>query len=196
MSPEMHRSPALMRRDNSALIVIDIQERLLPSIPNREMLVWNTGRLIDGARALGVPVHGTEQYPEGLGPTLEGLRERLGAVGTKRRFSCVECSGLFARLQESGIENLLLAGIETHVCILQTALDLTAAGFHVLLAVDATGSRNPVDRDTALRRMESMGVTLTTAETTLFEWCETSAAPEFRTISRLVRQTAPEAAAT
>ncbi len=187
----VQRSQFLMGRTNTALLLIDVQEKLAPRIAGHERVIWNAGRLLDGASLLDIPVVCTEQYPEGLGPTVPELKRRIGQVDAKRMFSCRECETRMAALREGGRHNLLLCGIETHVCVLQTALDLLADGFNVFLAVDAVGARNPLDHEIALRRMEACGATLATTESALFEWCESSSAPEFKSISSLVRQSAP-----
>ena len=101
------------------------------------------------------------------------------------------CGEIFERWKNDGRYRVLLVGIETHVCVLQTALDLAAAGFQTYVAVDAVGARNSVDHETALRRMESAGVILTTTETAMFEWCRTSEAPEFKRISALAKEHPP-----
>ena len=101
-------------------------------------------------------------------------------------FSCRECSELFAKWAEQGITQIVVVGIETHVCVLQTALDLLAESFSVFLVLDAIGSRNAIDHQTAVRRMETLGVNVCTKESVLFEWCETSLANEFKQISKLV----------
>lgn len=138
-----------------------------------------------------VPALGTEQYPAGLGPTVPQLAADLTILPGKLSFSCAGGDGFAEALEsQTGIQ-VLLAGIETHVCVLQTALDLTAAGFQVFLAVDATGSRGEFDYATAVRRMESVGVTLTTTETVLFEWCRFAGSERFKEVSRLVRETPP-----
>lgn len=186
------RSPELMSRSDSALLVVDVQEKLIGLIPEHRRIVWNIVRLIDAANLLGVPVAATEQYPQGLGHTLPQLREKLPDMGEKRDFSCTQCADIFAGWRDREILNVLVVGIETHVCVLQTALDLIAAGFNVHVAVDAVGSRFDVDRATAIRRLENSGVTPSTTETAIFEWCATSTAPEFREISRLVREPMPE----
>lgn len=188
---EPFRSPLLMNREDSALLVIDVQEKLVPHIHDHAVVTWNIRRLLDGAKILEVFRRTTEQYPEGLGATIPGLREQAEILPSKLMFSCRGCGELGPLLFERGISKVLLAGIETHVCVAQTALDLIAAGFAVYLAVDATGSRFPTDRDVALRRLESGGVTLTTTEAALFEWCEVAGTPEFKAISRLVREPAP-----
>lgn len=185
------RSPELMSRDDSALLVVDIQARLVEALAPPPTLIWNVRRLLDGAQALSVPFAATEQYPRGLGPTVAQLAERLGEIPSKLMFSCRERHEIFDGWKERGIFKVLVVGIETHVCVQQTVLDLLAAGFRVWVAVDAVASRFPLDRDTALRRMESSGATLTTTEAALFEWCEVAGTPEFKIISQLVRELPP-----
>lgn len=184
----MQRSSELMSIGESALLVVDVQERLVPAITDHQRVVFNTRRLIDGAKILDVPVVATEQYPKGLGPTVAELAERLGPIPEKLTFSCCGCPKIFADLRGKGIHKILVAGIETHVCIQQTVLDLLADGWRVYLAVDAVGSRYAIDRDTALRRMDSAGAVLTTAEAALFEWCQEAGSEQFKAISRLVRE--------
>ncbi len=183
------RSSELMSRNDSALLVVDVQEKLIPLIKDHQQLVWNAGRLLDGAKVLGIPARACEQYPAKLGPTVEKLNQRLEEISAKLTFSCAECVELFQSLSEQGVRSILVAGIETHVCVQQTVLDLLANGFQVHVAVDAVGARFAIDHDTALRRMESSGVTLTTTESAIFEWCERAGSAEFKQISKLVRET-------
>lgn len=188
----LNRSPELMNRDDTALVVIDMQAKLVPLIDNHERITWNIRRLIDGGQILSVPMIATEQYPKGLGPILPELRERIpGDIPEKLCFSCGELGDLFTQLPSQGIRKLLVCGIETHVCIQQTVLDIIAAGFCAYVAVDAVGSRFPLDKEVALRRMECSGATLTTTEAALFEWCERAGTPEFKAISKLIRESAP-----
>jgi nicotinamidase-related amidase len=191
-SVPLARSPELMNRDDAALLVVDVQERLLPQIPGYRRLIWNVGRLIDGAKVLGVAVGATEQYPQGLGPTAGELAARLGAIPAKLAFSACECGELFAGWRDRGIWKILVCGIETHVCVGQTVYDLLAEGFRVYVAADAVGARGALDHEIALRRMDSAGATLTTTEAALFEWCQRAGSPEFKQISQLIRQPAPE----
>jgi nicotinamidase-related amidase len=186
------RSPELMSAADTALLVIDVQERLLGFIGSQRRLVWNVRRLIDGAKILGLPVLATEQYPQGLGPTVPELAERLGPIPAKLTFSCCGCTDIARTLEERRVHKVLLCGIEAHVCVQQTALDLLAAGWRVYVAVDATGSRMPIDFETALRRLDSAGATLTTTEAALFEWCQVAGTPEFKQITALVREPAPD----
>jgi nicotinamidase-related amidase len=185
------RSPELMNRDDTALLVIDVQGKLVTLIPGHQLLVWNIGRLIDGAKILGLPVLATEQYPKGLGPTAPELAGKLGTVPAKTAFSCGECGELFEGLEKKGIHRVLVCGIEAHVCVQQTVHDLLAAGFRVYLAVDAIGARGKIDYEAALRRMESSGATLTTVEAALFEWCDVAGTPEFKQISTMIKQPPP-----
>lgn len=178
-----------MTPENTVLLVIDMQEKLLPSIPSGERVVWNARRLLDGAEILDIPALGTEQYRKGLGATVEPLASRLGEMPDKLHFS--SCQSIVARLEEFNRPKILIAGIEAHVCVQQTALDLLSLGYDVYLAVDAVESRHKVDRRIALRRMESSGVTLTTTEATLFEWCRVAGTPQFKQISQLVREEEP-----
>lgn len=192
-SAPLPRSPELMSREDSALLVIDAQVKLLEIIPGHERIVWNIRRLLDAAAALGVPISATEQYPDRLSPTVPELKQRIGPAPDKMCFSAGVCGQIFDRWKNEGRDRVLVCGIETHVCILQTALDLAAAGFQVYVAVDAVGARHAVDHETALRRMESAGVILTTAEAAMFEWCRTAEAPEFKTISSLAKEKPPTA---
>jgi nicotinamidase-related amidase len=187
----LSRSPELMSRDDTALLVVDMQERLLKLIPGHEKLTWNVRRLIDGAKILGLPVAATEQYPQGLGPTAAVLVERLGTIPAKLKFSCGECGEIFAAWRNRGIYKILLCGIESHVCVQQTAIDLLGEGYQIYLAADALGARGSLDHDIALRRLDSAGATLTTTESALFEWCEVAGTPEFKQISALVREMPP-----
>lgn len=190
------RSPLLMNAEDSAVVVIDVQAKLMPHVSNHQRIEWNILRLLDGAGTLGVAVSGTEQYPKGLGSTVESIARRLDAIGnqplpTKTMFSCRECHDSFASLSDKGVHNLLLCGIETHVCVAQSALDLISQGFNVFICVDAVGARHSIDHEIGLRRMENSGATLTTTEAALFEWCENAGSDQFKTISKLVQQPAP-----
>lgn len=185
------RSPELMSRGDTGLLVVDMQEKLLKLIPGHERIVWNCRRLIDGAKLLGIPVAATEQYPLGLGPTTPELKQRLGDVPAKLAFSCGECGPIFEEWQQQGIFKILVCGIESHVCVQQTVLDLLGEVYRVFVAVDAIGARHAIDHETAIGRMDSSGATITTTEAALFEWCEVAGTPEFKQISALVREHPP-----
>ncbi len=183
------RSPELMSAHDTALLVIDVQEKLMPAIRDHARVVWNVRRLIEGATILGLPVAATEQYPQGLGPTVAALAERLPVRAAKLTFSCGGCPQIFRDLRGRGIYKLLVCGVEAHVCVAQSVLDLLADGWRTYVAVDAVGSRFELDYRTALGRMDSAGATLTTTEAALFEWCQAAGTAEFKQISRLARET-------
>jgi nicotinamidase-related amidase len=190
--PAYARSPELMSPEDTVLVVVDVQEKLMPLIDGQARIIWNLRRLLDGAEAVGLKALATEQYPQGLGPTVAPLAGRLGDIPSKAAFSCAGCEPFAERLQASGASKALVSGIEAHVCVQQTVLDLLAGGYRVYVPVDAVGSRYQVDYETALRRMESAGATLTTTESALFEWCQVSGTPTFKKISALVREKPPE----
>jgi nicotinamidase-related amidase len=189
--PVLPRSPELMSAGNTALLVIDVQEKLIGAISDQAQVVWNVRRLIDGAKILGLPVAATEQYPQGLGGTVPELAQRLGDIPSKLTFSCRGCPEVFTALRARGVHKLLVCGIEAHVCVQQSVLDLLADGWRVYVAVDAVGSRFDTDYRTSLARMDSAGAVLTTTEAALFEWCDAAGTPEFKQISRLVREERP-----
>jgi nicotinamidase-related amidase len=186
-----HRSPHLMCPTDTALLVIDVQEKLIPLVHEHQQVVWNIRRLLDGAKLFGLPILATEQYPQGLGATIAELSSRLESTSEKSCFSCAGATDFLEKLDHANVSKVLAVGIEAHVCVLQTTLDLLAQGYSLFIPVDAVGSRKQLDRDTALRRLDSAGATLTTTESTLFEWCEESGTPEFKQISQLVREAAP-----
>ncbi len=197
MSDFSFRSPLLMNSHDTAVVVIDVQEKLLPHIASHAIIEWNIRRILAAANILEVAVCGTEQYPTGLGPTVDSIAGPLKSqskfgVPAKSMFSCRECRDLFKAISESGIHNLFLCGIETHVCVAQSALDFISQGFNVFVCVDAIGARSPVDHRIGIRRMENSGATLTTTEAAMFEWCERAGSDEFKKISKLVQQMPPE----
>jgi nicotinamidase-related amidase len=184
-------SPEAMSPGDTAVVVIDVQEKLVAAVADGSRVVWNCRRLLDGAAVLGVPVLATEQYPQGLGPTVPELAALLAQRWSKLSFSAAGCAEFAAALEKLAVAKVLLCGIETHVCVQQTALDLLAGGWRVHVVVDAVGSRFDLDHRTALRRMETAGALLTTTEAALFEWCRVAGTPQFRQISSLVREPAP-----
>jgi nicotinamidase-related amidase len=176
-----------MRAENSVLVVIDIQDKLLPKIPSATVLVRNAAFVLDVAAALAVPVRATEQYPKGLGPTTPEIAKRLPvAPPAKTTFSCCGAGTFLEELEMLRRPNVVLVGMETHVCVAQTALDLLHAGLHVFLPVDALAARSQLDHDTALRRLEQAGAVLTTAEAVAFEWTCDSTHPQFKAISAMI----------
>jgi nicotinamidase-related amidase len=180
--------PSRMSDADTGLLIIDVQEKLIRKIHAADSLIRNIAFLIDAARTLSMPVQATEQYPKGLGPTTAELARRLPERPDKTAFSCCAVKSVEENFRRAARPKIVLAGIETHVCVLHTALDLLAAGFNVYIPVDAVGSRYRVDHETALRRLERLGAVLTTAETCVFEWIGGAEHPQFKTISKLVQE--------
>ena len=184
------RHPALLRREDTGLIVVDVQEAFRPVIDAFDATVRNCGILAAGFGALGRPVLVSEQYPKGLGHTVAELAERL-PEGTepveKLRFSACGVEAFDRRLAEAGCSTWVVCGIETHVCVNQTVHDLLARGHSVHVAADAVSSRAPSNREAGLEKMRAAGARVTTAEMALFELLEVAGSDEFKAISKMVR---------
>jgi hypothetical protein len=185
------RSPELLSRHESRLLIVDVQEKLVPMIAGIYRMLANCRMLLQGAKILGVPAFVTEQYPKGLGKTVPQLAELLDPAAEKLRFSCAEVLDWgVATAQPDNRFQIVVAGIEAHVCVLQTVLDLLGSGFQVYVAADAVSSRDEFDRRIAFDRMSAGGATIVTTESVLFEWCEQSGTPEFKQISQLIKDRA------
>ena len=172
-----------------ALVLVDYQERLLPAIHDGERILAEAVRLADVARALAIPVIGTEQNPGGLGPNAAAIRERCAATLAKMSFDgCAD--GLARRLREAAPEpptDLVVAGCEAHVCLMQTALGLLREGFRVWVVANACGSRFPEDREVALRRLERAGAVLASAEMVAFEWLRSCRHERFKAVLKILK---------
>lgn len=190
MSAGKIRHPKILRTSETGLLVIDIQQRIIGVINEHERVVSSALKLIEGFKALELPIFYTEQYPRGLGETVPELKDALGdrEAYQKMTFSCVGCDDdLFAKLKKENITQVVIAGIESHVCVQQTVLDLLANGFQVNVAADAVSSRKEIDYVHALRRMEKHGAEVTTAEVVLFELLYESGTPQFKAVSKIVK---------
>lgn len=176
----------LIDRNASALLVIDVQERLLGPVHESAALVRNCEWLVKLAQLLDVPVVASEQYPQGLGPTTATLNDLLDSqqVHAKTAFSCLEADNCAQAFEELGREQFVLCGMEAHVCVLQTAFGLQAAGKQVYVVADAISSRSPQDRDLAIERMAAAGLHIVTKEMVGFEWVRRSDMPQFKTFSQ------------
>jgi len=186
---EVKRFSKLLKPEKTALLIIDIQERILPVINNHHLVVDNTVKLIKGFKVLGLPIYFTEQYPKGLGPTTRTILDELGDIKPfdKMSFSCSGAGELFEEFNTRKLSQIIICGIEAHVCVQQTVLDLNENGFQVNLAADAVSSRKEIDCQTALERMRHHGVEVTTTESILFELLNVCGTPQFKEISKLVR---------
>ena len=173
-----------------ALLVIDVQEKFRPAMADFDEMLAGCVRLVRTFRALDLPIIVTEQYPRGLGHTVDVLREALPedvVIPEKTRFSSLGCEAAADQLSASGCDQVLVCGIETHVCVNQTVHDLLADGNRVHVALDAIASRRPSDRDVALRRMAAAGTVLTTSEMAAFELLVDAKHEKFREVQGLFR---------
>jgi nicotinamidase-related amidase len=178
-----------LHRDLAVLVLVDLQGKLLAAMPDPKGFLTQIEKLTLGCRALGLPVLCTEHVPDKLGPTVAEIAALIPekAILAKRSFSCVRLQAFVDRLDSCGRTQVILAGMESHVCILQTAFDLVTEDYEVCVVTDAVSSRKPGDTTTALRAMEQAGVYLTGVESLLFQLLETADDPAFREIHRLVR---------
>lgn len=174
----------LLDKNRSVLVLIDFQERLFPHVHEYESVLARIDLLLFAANLLHVPVLLTEQYPKGLGGTVEPIRKELPNIRPleKLTFSCAAVSDFNEWLASFRRDQILLAGIETHICVAQTALDLVSKGMNIYVIADATSSRKPLDAQIALHRLDRSGMTITTAEAVVFEWLGRAGTEEFKAI--------------
>lgn len=180
----------LLKVSESALLIVDIQEKFRPVVPAFEAVARNAQTLARGALRLKVPVLVSEQYPKGLGNTAGELLQWLPdnqAYFTKLRFSALGSDPLRQGLEATGRRQVVVAGLETHVCVMQTGLELLAAGYNLFLVTDAVSSRKDPDRKAALQRLQRHGAELVTTEMVIFEWLREAGTPEFKELQALVK---------
>ena len=178
-----------IEKEKTAAVVIDMQEKLFPVIAEYEQLLARMRILLQGLRTLKIPVTLTEQYPRGLGETISSVKELVPEIRPveKVEFSCYDCPDISSWLKEQERETVLVAGIEAHVCILQTVLDLLEAGYQPIVVEDCISSRRKAEKNVAVERMRQEGARVTTAESILFEMLRKAGTDEFKEISRLVK---------
>jgi nicotinamidase-related amidase len=176
----------MMTAEGAVLLLIDLQERLMPVIHDHEAVVGRAVRLAEAAQLLNVPIRATEQYPVGLGSTVAPLAAYAQAVLSKTTFSAAEDPG-FHELFPAGAAEVVVAGVEAHVCVLQTVLGLLRPGHRVFVVADAVGSRDPADKAVALDRASRHGAEIVTSEMVLFEWLHDANHPKFREVQRLLK---------
>ena len=179
----------LLTRDDTAFVAIDFQERLVPAMSGKEKLTEKTERLAKGMQALGIPTVVTQQYTKGLGSTIPSIAEALGEFEPidKFTFGCMENEEFAARIKELGRKNIVICGIEAHICVQQTALQLIEAGYNVYLVVDCISSRSEEDKLWAVTRMGEAGAVITTYEAVLYEILRNSKADGFKAVSAIVK---------
>ncbi len=179
----------MLNKDNSVLVIIDIQDRLVAAL-SEDTIVKKSAILAEAARILGVPVVVTEQYPQGLGPTVSALKEKFSSetpIVEKTAFSALQEPSFKSVLESTGRKRVIICGIETHVCVHQSAADLLDAGYEVYVAKDACASRNKYEFKMGIERMQSNGAKISCVEIILFEWLRGAKAPNFKEIQALIK---------
>ena len=178
-----------LERDKALLVVVDVQEAFRTAVVDFDRVAQNVATLVRSAKILDVPVLVSEQYPKGLGHTVPEIARHLDGLTPVEKlcFSAAEADAFSGALQRSGRTQMLLCGIESHVCVNQTADDLLSQGHQVHVAQDAVSSRTPENRLLGLQKMERSGAIVTSVETALFELLRAAGTPEFREVQRLIK---------
>ncbi|MCQ2551326.1 MAG: hydrolase [Clostridia bacterium] len=178
-----------MLREDGILVCIDYQEKLMPAMAHQDELIENTAKLIQGIKALDMPIVVTTQYAKGLGETVPKIKEALGEFNAidKHTFSCVRNEQFMETLESYDRGSVIITGAEAHICVMQTAIDLVREGFEVYVVVDCIDSRKDLDKEISLRRMEEEGVLLATTESVLYEALLGAKEPGFKEISGIVK---------
>jgi len=182
-------SPVLLSPENTVLVAIDFQERLFPAMHDKEKLLKQVIKLIQGAIVLEIPVILTEQYPQGLGPTLPEIAGLLPGITPieKTCFNCCDAPAFRDSLDATGRKQVLICGIEAHICVYQTTVSLYQAGYEVQVVTDCVSSRDPENKKVSLYKMGYAGISPTTMETALFELLKEASGDKFKQISNVVK---------
>ena len=179
----------LMNAEQSSLLIVDVQQGLAPVMAEPRRVYRGCSLLMRAAVRLGIPLVVSEQYPKGLGQTVGELLELApaGSVMAKLHFSCASDTAILERFQGLGRKQMVIAGIESHVCVLQSALGFKAEGFEPVVVADACSSRTDVSYQTAMLRLAANGVQVVTVEMVIFEWLHRAGTPEFKELSALLK---------
>lgn len=177
----------ILSQNNSALLIVDIQTKLLNAVFNKDIVEKNSKILTKAAQILNLPIFITEQYPQGLGETIEGLKDQSSQVFIKTDFNAINDKILLENLNKTGKKDIIVFGIETHICVYQTAMALIDKGFNVTIAIDACGSRAKSEYDLALNVLKNNGAQIKSTEMILFELIKSSKHPNFKEIQSLIK---------
>lgn len=182
------RHQTILRRDDAALLIVDYQQRIVDVMKNGPQVTNEIERLVQAMQILRVPILATEQYPKGLGPTLDTIAQQLVAeqISQKMTFSCCGEETFWKQLEATQRKQIIVTGIETHVCVLQTVLDLLANGYQVYLPFGATCSRDDANRDNAIARMREAGAVITNIESAIFELLIEAGTNDFKAARKLI----------
>ena len=174
--------------DETLLLILDVQEKLINNIKDNQLLIFNIKKLIDTCNLLNVRIAITEQNPLKLGKTLESITDSNEYPKfEKMEFSCINNKNFIKYINDYNFKNIIVSGIESHICVLQTSMDLLQKGLNILIPRDAIGSRNKMDNDTAFLRLILSGAVASTTESLICELCKTSSRKEFREISKILK---------
>ena len=176
----------IMDASRAQLLVVDVQERLLPAMAEPDLVTGGCAKLVTAAKRLAVPVVVSEQYPKGLGPTVAALKD-AGPVCAKLAFSCAGDDAILQAIAAQNRPQVVICGIEAHVCVLQSALGFKAKGYDVAVVWDATSSRKLADKELAAHRLRAEGVSIVNVEMTIFEWLHAAGTPQFKELSALIK---------
>jgi nicotinamidase-related amidase len=186
----LRRTTMRINAENTMALIIDFQERLVPVIHHSDELMHNTEILVKGLKVLGVPMVVTQQYTKGIGMTVPSLTDAIGEdfkYYDKLTFSCAQDEEIYSKIAETGRQNIIVCGIEAHICVLQTVVDLIEKGYHVVLVEDCIGSRRESDLQVGIKRAVLEGAIPATYESILFELTRVAKTDAFKEISRLIK---------
>jgi len=177
----------LMNKEDSCLLIIDVQEKLAPIMDNPRKVINGCANLVAVAKKLGIPTIVTEQYPKGLGSTIFDIKTQIDEkieVFEKTTFSCLKDEKILKYIKSLNKKQIVIAGVESHICVLQTALDLKSKGWEVYVVHNASSSRNPDHEQVAFQRLYQNGVGIVNTEMVFFEWLEKAEGDQFKEISK------------
>ena len=178
----------IILEEETLLLILDMQEKLLSNIKGKKLLIFNIKKLIDACNLMNVRIAITEQNPLKLGKTLESILEsKEYPKFEKMEFSCSKNKNFLDYIEKNNFKNIIVCGVESHICILQTSIELIAKGLNILIPKDAIGSRNEIDNDTAFLRLVLSGAVASTTESIICELCKTSTRKEFKEISQILK---------
>ena len=186
---QLKHHPAILKKENTALVVVDVQEKLLPFVIGKEEIVKNIQMLIKFAHIMDIPVILTEHYPKGLGITVPEIKDVLEEYEPKEKviFSCYGSLGFTKKLEELGVKRFMIAGIESHICVTQTTLDAMNSGYEVHVISDAVSSRTQRNLDIGLQKMRQFGAVISSTEMAMYEIMERADTKEFKEVLKLVK---------
>ena len=185
---KLNNNSKTLLENETLLLIVDVQQKLINNIKGSQLLIFNIKKLIDTCNLLNVNIAITEQNPLKLGITLKSiLNDNEYPKFEKMEFSCIENKNFLNYINKNNFKNIIVCGIESHICILQTSIDLLRKGFNILIPRDAIGSRNEIDNDTAFLRLILSGAVASTTESLICELCKTSNRKEFREVSKILK---------